>query len=104
MGLHTKAIVVDRKRVFIGSMNLDPRSGEINSEMGVIVDSPDLAQKLADVMARDMSPENSWRVELDPEGDLRCVSGNEVLTSQPARGFMQRVQDVIFMMFPKDYY
>jgi putative cardiolipin synthase len=104
MGLHTKAIVVDRKRVFIGSMNLDPRSGEINSEMGVIVDSPDLARKLADVMARDMSPENSWRVELDPEGDLRWVSGAEVLTSQPARGFMQRVQDVIFMMFPKDYY
>ena len=33
MGLHVKAIVIDRERVFIGSMNLDPRSWEINSEM-----------------------------------------------------------------------
>ena len=47
MGLHVKAMVIDRERVFIGSMNLDPRSWGINSEMGVIVDSPDLARALA---------------------------------------------------------
>jgi len=104
LGLHTKAIVVDRKRVFIGSMNLDPRSYQLNSEMGVVVESPDLAEELAAVMNRGMLPENSWRVELDPKGDLRWVSGSEVLTRQPALGSMQRIQDVFFQLFPKDYY
>ena len=104
LGLHTKAIVVDRKRVFIGSMNLDPRSFQLNSEMGVVIESPDLAEKLAAVMDRGMLPENSWRVELDPKGDLRWVSGSEVLTRQPALGSLQRLQDFIFQLFPKEYY
>jgi hypothetical protein len=43
VGLHVKAMVVDRQRSFIGSMNLDPRSEVFNSEMGVVVDSPPLA-------------------------------------------------------------
>ena len=104
MGLHTKAIVVDRERVFIGSMNLDPRSYQINSEMGVVIESPDLAQKLASVMDRGMSPDNSWRVEINMDGALRWISGAQVLTRQPARNFMQRVEDIIFMLFPKDFY
>jgi putative cardiolipin synthase len=104
MGLHTKAIVVDRERAFIGSMNLDPRSIQINSEMGVIIDSPELAEKLAAVMLRDMAPENSWRVVLSPNGELRWRTADEVLDIQPARDFLQRVEDQFFMMFPKDYY
>jgi len=104
MGLHTKAIVVDRERLFIGSMNLDPRSININSEMGVVIDSAGLAERLAAVMHRDMEPENSWRVLLSPEGELRWVSADEVLDVQPARDLWQRVQDQLFMMFPKDYY
>jgi putative cardiolipin synthase len=104
MSLHTKAVVVDRKRIFIGSMNLDPRSYQINSEMGIVVESPDLAQKLAGITERGMSPDNSWRVEIDPDGDLLWVSGSRVLTRQPARSFMQRVKDVLFMLSPKDLY
>jgi putative cardiolipin synthase len=96
--------VIDRTRVFIGSMNLDPRSAEINSEMGVVVDSPGLAEALAATMERDMGPENSWRVELDPQGELRWVAGDQVLKSQPARGWWQRVEDVVFMAFPKEIY
>src|SRR3546814_3652066 len=41
MGLHAKAIAIDGRRVFIGSMNLDPRSWRLNSEMGVVVESED---------------------------------------------------------------
>jgi putative cardiolipin synthase len=104
MSMHTKAMVVDRKRVFIGSMNLDPRSYQINSEMGIVIESPDLSKKLAGIMERGISPENSWRIEIDPEGDLRWVSGSQILTRQPARSFMQRVKDVFFMLSPKDLY
>jgi putative cardiolipin synthase len=41
-------MVIDRERAFVGSMNLDPRSEILNSEMGVIIDSPPLARALAD--------------------------------------------------------
>jgi len=104
MGLHVKAMVIDRERVFIGSMNLDPRSWGVNSEMGVIVDSPGLAQALAEAMERDMRPENAWRVKLGPDGELRWIAGSETRTTQPARSFWQRVEDVLFMAFPRDLY
>jgi len=74
VGLHTKAMVIDRERAFVGSMNLDPRSEIINSEMGVIIDSPALAEKLAQRMKRDMSGANSWRVTRSPDGSLRWHS------------------------------
>jgi cardiolipin synthase C len=104
MGLHIKAMGVDRQWVFIGSMNLDPRSMQLNSEMGAIIDSPCLAEALARLMERDMAPDNSWQVQLDPQGELRWVSGNQVLSTQPARSLWQRVEDLIFMLFPRDLY
>jgi len=104
MGLHVKAMVIDRERVFIGSMNLDPRSIQINSEMGVIVDSPGLAEQLARAMERDMAKDNAWRVTLDASGQVRWTAGDRVLTAQPARNFWQRIEDVIFMAFPRDLY
>ena len=45
-GLHSKTAVADRRYVFIGSMNLDPRSAAINTEMGALVDSPELAESV----------------------------------------------------------
>ncbi len=104
MGLHVKAIAVDRARVFIGSMNLDPRSEELNSEMGVVIESVPLAQQLAGIMERDTQPENAWRVTTSPKGRLRWTAGTEVLTRQPARGTWQRMQDVFFMAFPRRLY
>ncbi|HMA16698.1 MAG TPA: phospholipase D family protein [Kiloniellaceae bacterium] len=104
MGLHSKAIVIDRKRVFIGSMNLDPRSAQLNSEMGVVVESTGLAAELLAAIERDMHPENAWRVTLDDDGDVIWTAGDEVLHSQPARHFWQRVEDVFFMLLPKEIY
>ncbi len=104
MRLHTKAVVVDRQRVFIGSMNLDPRSAEINSEMGAIIESPGLADALARLIERDMSPDNSWQVQLDPQGGPQWVSGDQVLSARPARNIWQRFEDLIFMLFPRDLY
>jgi putative cardiolipin synthase len=104
MGLHSKAMVVDRQHVFIGSMNFDPRSVEINSEMGAIIDSPGLGEALAQTIERDMLPANSWQVSLGSDGQLRWSDDREVVTRQPARSGWQRVQDVIFMLFPKSLY
>ena len=104
MGLHAKAIVVDGERVFVGSMNLDPRSAGINSEMGVVVESPGLGRVAAATMDAAMKPENSWTVELDADGDLRWVAGAQVLRFQPARSFWERVKDLIYVIFPPQLY
>ena len=104
MGLHSKGMVVDRRLVFIGSMNFDPRSAALNTEMGLFVDSPGLAEALARLILRDMGPENSWRVEIEPDGTVTWTNDLETVKQQPARSFMQRVEDVIFMMFPRDLY
>ena len=104
IGLHTKAVVIDREKVFIGSMNFDPRSFNINTEAGAFVDSPGLANALADVMERDMSPENAWQVFLNDEGKAYWVSSDETLDEQPARDGTQRVMNKIFKIFPKEQY
>lgn len=104
MGLHSKAMAIDRDRVYIGSMNFDPRSAIYNTEMGVFIESRELGEALAGLIERDLQPVNSWRVELDSDGGLRWVDDKETVTSQPARNWWQRVEDVFFMMFPKEYY
>ena len=104
VGLHSKALVVDRKFIYIGSMNFDPRSANLNTEMGVIVDSPALGEELATLIARDMSAANSWRVSLNDDGKLQWENDSEVTTKQPARNFWQRVQELFFRAVPKEYY
>ena len=104
VGLHVKAMVVDRERSFIGSMNLDPRSEIFNSEMGVIIDSPALAQALAKGMERDMRGANSWQVSLSADDRLVWTSDAGVRHLQPARGVMQRVENLFFKLMPASYY
>jgi putative cardiolipin synthase len=73
--LHTKAIVFDRERVYIGSANLDPRSVKLNTEIAVLVHSPKLATQMADFLAEDFSPHRSWRVDLHTSWDYRPDRG-----------------------------
>jgi len=104
VGMHSKASTVDRTRAYIGSFNLDPRSRNINTEMGILIDSPELAEELAQKIEYLMQPENSWRVQLDKDGKIIWVSGDKVLKRQPAQSSWQRIQDVFFKLFPKEYY
>lgn len=104
VGLHRKAMVVDRSRSFVGSMNLDPRSEVFNAEMGVVIDSPALADTLASHMERDMAPANSWQVVAAPDGSLRWHSSAGTLTREPARSAWQRVENLLFKLMPASYY
>ena len=67
--LHTKAAIVDREVLFIGSLNLDPRSIDLNSEMGLFLVSPEFAGHYADQMEVDLRS-YAYRVILDDEGRL----------------------------------
>jgi putative cardiolipin synthase len=104
VGLHAKGSTVDRSRAYIGSFNLDPRARDYNTEMGILIDSPGLAEQLSQMIENLMQPENSWQVQLDQDGKLIWVSGDEILTRQPAQSFWQRVQDAFFKLFPKKYF
>jgi putative cardiolipin synthase len=68
--LHTKAAVFDRRAVFIGSFNLDPRSVYLNTELAIVVESPALAAEVARFIEAGMQPSNAYRLELDPAGGL----------------------------------
>lgn len=65
--LHSKALVIDRQKVFIGSFNFDPRSVLWNTEVGVLVDSTELAGQVRELLLEGMSPGVSYQVAL--EGD-----------------------------------
>ena len=98
--LHAKAAVLDREHVFIGSFNFSPRSRELNTEMGILVHSPEFGERVASVMEQAMAPENAWRLRLDDKGDLAWESANGTLTQQPSQSFWRRVQNGIFGLFP----
>lgn len=66
--LHTKAFVVDRRTVFVGSMNLDPRSLLWNTELGLVVESPELAERLTRLFEQGMQPNISYRLEAEVRG------------------------------------
>jgi putative cardiolipin synthase len=65
--LHAKTTVVDRRRIFIGSMNFDPRSDLINTEMGVFIDSPQLAREMLRLMDLDKL-QSAFKVHLEADG------------------------------------
>jgi putative cardiolipin synthase len=67
-GLHAKVFVIDRRQLFVGSMNFDQRSFEVNTEIGIIIDSPRLAQQVAARFESIVEPANSYRLAFSPEG------------------------------------
>jgi len=62
LALHGKAAVFDRRVVFLGSFNLDPRSRSLDTEAVFVVHSPELAAQLLEAMALDFEPANAWRI------------------------------------------
>lgn len=53
--LHAKMLAIDEKQVFVGSFNFDPRSVKYNSEIGVILNSPNLARAVHQTMDQNLS-------------------------------------------------
>ena len=65
LSLHAKTLVVDGKTLFIGTFNLDPRSANLNTEVGVLIYHPGEARKVEQDIERDMEPGNSWDARKD---------------------------------------
>ena len=105
-GLHTKAMVFDDESLFIGSFNLDPRSAYINTEAGIYVESPELAQRLLAYMDEGVLPKNSYRVTLDESDQLvwtTAINGEEVrYFKDPLSTFSQRFMSGFIGLLPVD--
>jgi cardiolipin synthase C len=65
--LHAKTFSVDRRRIFVGSFNLDPRSARLNTEMGLVIESPKLAAQLSSTFDSAI-PDQAYEVRLAPGG------------------------------------
>lgn len=97
--LHAKVAVFDRKSTWVGSFNLDPRSAELNTELGIVIHSEELGSRAAAMIERDLEPDRAWRLALEPRksGGLGMVwyglrDGEMVrLTSEPDATRMQRL-------------
>lgn len=88
--LHAKTFGVDRSRIFVGSFNFDPRSARLNTEMGIVVESPALATRLSEAFDRDM-PKVAYEVRLLPDGGLEWIDGDLRHNSEPGAGVLKRL-------------
>ena len=75
--LHNKFIVFDRKSVFIGSFNFDSRSSTLNTEVGVMIDSIDIANQAAKIMDEGGAPGSAYQVKLDEDDRLVWTAEND---------------------------
>lgn len=105
--LHAKMAFIDRHTVLVGSMNLDLRSAFTNTEIGVAVRSPELAQMILSAYHTDGFP-GVYEVRLKPDGSGvqwvgRDDDGDEVLADEPEVGLWQRMRLRVMSWFvPED--
>jgi putative cardiolipin synthase len=76
--IHAKSMVIDDRLVFIGTFNLDPRSANLNTEVGVLVESEKLARQLTESIERDMLAENSWHTTSEYAPDFEVTRGKRL--------------------------
>lgn len=105
--LHSKTLAVDETRIFIGSFNFDPRSVFLNTEMGVVIDSPHLAKEVARAFVKTF-PDVSYQPVLTPDGDIVWdeidASGTTIRhDTEPRTTLVSRVALWIFGLFPIEW-
>ncbi len=105
-GLHAKLYVFDRQSLFVGSLNFDQRSKHLNTEIGLLVDSPQMAQDAAERFTSLTSLKNAYAVAAGPDASLRWRSeqdGRLVESArEPARSAWQRFEAGFLAILPLD--
>ena len=104
---YAKTFAADRQRIFIGSFNLDPRSVRLNTEMGVVLDSPRLASRLAGLF-EDAIPRTQYEVQLSSDGSSvqwleRTPAGDVVHRTSPETGPLRRAWIGFLSLLPIDW-
>jgi len=103
--LHAKALVIDQKIVFIGSLNMDERSARINSELGLVISSAEIAREVTGLVD-DISTDGSYKVQLDQHDRVEWVSGDagtqKVWHTDPGTSRTERVWLKLLSPFAPD--
>ena len=102
--LHVKAVVVDRKVLLVGSMNLDPRSRLSNTEVAMLIESAVLGEQLGALFDEAVSLDQAFRVELTEPGNENAAlawAGREKgklvrYTSEPLASWWRRIVSGLF--------
>jgi cardiolipin synthase C len=94
--LHTKCVVFDEEQFFIGSLNFDPRSREHNTEMGIQIASPEIAQTAMRVIDL-IKNEAAYKLQLNTTNDgvewiKTNADGTQEKVDPPRLGFWRRLQ------------
>jgi putative cardiolipin synthase len=108
--LHAKVFVIDRKRIFIGSANFDRRSFRLNTEVGLLIDSPELARQVVERFDSIARPANSYVLALvanaggSKELTWRSDEGGRtvVSTAEPGADRMREFKVDILSLLPLD--
>ena len=103
--LHAKTFALDGKRIFVGSFNFDPRSALLNTEMGLVIDSPALAARLHDAM--DSVTRDAYELRLDSSGDIEWIehgpAGDKRYDSDPGTTAFKRAMVWFMSLLPIDW-
>ncbi|MEO8250546.1 MAG: phospholipase D-like domain-containing protein, partial [Burkholderiales bacterium] len=104
--LHAKTFAVDADRAFIGSFNFDPRSARLNTELGFLIDSPEIAKAMHGAFEAEV-PARSYEVRLTPSSDLVWIErrgGQEIRhDSEPGAGPFMRLWIGFLSLLPIDW-
>lgn len=100
VALHAKAVVGDHGRCFIGSLNLDPRAIDINTESGVLIDSAELSAQMLELLRRMVASQSAWEVVLDEKGQLKWTIDGQELHRKPPAPFAKRLISFIVGWLP----
>lgn len=73
--IHAKSLLIDHRKLYIGTFNLDPRSANLNTEVGILMDNTQLGSQLEKSIEADMLPENSWLIteSFNPDDQVSWV-------------------------------
>ena len=110
-GLHAKQYIADRKKIFLGSMNFDQRSLHLNTEIGMVINSPELAKQEAERFKHLADPENSYQVHLknDPATKQNALvwvtkENGKLAESndEPSKSFGEKLKTDLMSILPLD--
>lgn len=101
--LHGKAAIIDGRTLFVGSLNLDPRSVQLNSEQGLLVTDPVLAAQLSALFDNMTRPENAWAIGWDQDRKrLLWRDAGGVRDREPDAGITRRAVARLAYWLPVD--
>ena len=99
ISFHPKFLIIDKRHVFIGSLNIDPRSLYLNTELGVLLESPALVNHLHAYFDQLQKPENSWRIISTDDGVI-WRAGELQHDRAPTKNWWQRARYGLYSLLP----